>query len=67
MLPVVLRTVKEVSATLDTVVSVGVAVRCDGEGENPVEAVLAGEGVRVFRGKTNLGLGRLTNLEAARA
>jgi len=67
MLPLVLRTVKEVSATLDTVVSVGVAVRCDGEGENSVEAVLAAEGVRAFRGKTNLGLGRLTNLETARA
>ena len=66
MLPVVLRTVKEVAAGLDTVVSVGVSVRCDGDGENPVEAALAGEGYTVFRGKTNLGLGRLTNLEAAR-
>jgi ferredoxin len=67
MLPVVLRTVKEVAATLDTVVSVGVSVRCDGDGGNPVEAALADEGYPVFRGKTNLGLGRLTNPEAARA
>jgi ferredoxin len=64
MLPVVLRAVKEVAATLETVVSAGVSVRCDGEGENPVEAALASEGYAVFRGKTNLGLGRLTNLEA---
>lgn len=64
MLPAVLRTVREVSATLDTVVSVGVAARCDAEGENGVEATLAAEGYAVFRGKTNLGLGRLTNLEA---
>ena len=66
MLPVVLQTVKEVAAGLDTVVSVGVSVRCDGDGENFVEAALTGEGYTVFRGKTNLGLGRLTNLEAAR-
>ncbi len=64
MLPTVLRTVKEVAATLNTVVSVGVAVRCDQRGENGVEGMLADEGYAVFRGKTNLGLGRLTNLEA---
>ncbi len=61
MLPTVLRTVEEVAATLDTVISLGVSVRCDGDGENPVEAALANEGYMVFRGKTNLGLGRLTN------
>ena len=64
MLPAVLRTVEEVAATLNTVVSVGVAVRCDGDGENRVEKALAGEGYPVFRGKTNLGLGRLSNLDA---
>ncbi len=63
MLPAVLRTVKEVAATLDTVVSLGVSVRCDPNGENTVEGALADEGYRVFRGKTNLGLGRLRNLE----
>lgn len=63
MLPTVLRTVKTVAATLDTVVSLGVSVRCDGNGENAMEAALAREGSGVFRGKTNLGLGRLTNLE----
>jgi hypothetical protein len=61
MLPTVLRTVKEVAASLDTVISLGVSVRCDGDGENPVAAALADEGYVVFRGKTNLGLGRLTN------
>ena len=64
MLPAVLRRVEEVAATLNTVVSVGVAVRCDGDGENRVEKALAGEGYTVFRGKTNLGLGRLSNLDA---
>ncbi len=64
MLPAVLRTVREVAATLDTVVSLGVAVRCDAEGENRAEEALAAEGYAAFRGKTNLGLGRLTNREA---
>lgn len=64
MLPAILRTVEEVAAALDTVVSVGVAVRCDGDGETRVERALASEGYPVFRGKTNLGLGRLTNAEA---
>jgi hypothetical protein len=40
-----------------------VSVRCDPNGENAVEGALADEGYRVFRGKTNLGLGRLMNLE----
>ncbi len=56
--PAVLRRVDEVSKTLNTVVSVGVATRCDERGDSALDAVLAEEGFSFSRGKTNLGLGR---------
>lgn len=56
--PAVLRKVDEVSKTLDTVVAVGVATRCDDRGESALDEVLADEGIQFARGKTNLGLGR---------
>jgi ferredoxin len=56
--PAVLRTIKEVAKTLDTVVAVGVAARCDERGENRLEEMLIEEGFSFNRGKTNLGLGR---------
>lgn len=59
--PAVLRTVKETSARLPTVVVVGVSTRCDDEGgDHGLRAMLAREGYPAYRGKTNLGLGRLT-------
>jgi len=58
--PLVLRTVREVAQRLDTVVAVGVSTRCDAEGEEPLRALLEREGYVPYRGKTNLGLGRVT-------
>ncbi len=58
--PLVLRTVREVSRRLDTVVAVGVSTRCDGGGQDPLQAILEAEGYPAYRGKTNLGLGRPT-------
>ncbi len=56
--PRVLWVVEEVAPTLDTIVSVGVSTRCDAEGENALEPLLKREGYLVYRGKTNLGMGR---------
>ncbi len=56
--PAVLQKIREVAKTLDTVVAVGVAARCDEEGDNLLEELLINEGFSFNRGKTNLGLGR---------
>jgi len=56
--PQVLRMVEEVSQDLETIVSIGVATRCDGQGDNALEPLLKREGYEFYRGKTNLGLGR---------
>jgi len=56
--PQVLRVVEEVAPTLDTIVSIGVATRCDAQGDNLLEPLLKREGHTFYRGKTNLGLGR---------
>lgn len=56
--PVVLRRVDEVARHLNTVVSIGVATRCDARGENALEPLLRQHGYAIGRGKTNLGLGR---------
>ncbi len=56
--PQVLRVVEEVSPDLETIVSIGVATRCDGQGDNALEPMLKREGYEFYRGKTNLGLGR---------
>ena len=55
--PAVLRRVDEVSKTLETVVAVGVATRCDQTGGSALDAILNEEGFSFVRGKTNLGLG----------
>ncbi len=54
----VLRVVEEVAQDLETIVSIGVATRCDAQGENALEPMLKREGYEFYRGKTNLGLGR---------
>jgi ferredoxin len=56
--PAILRKVREVAATLNTVVAVGVSTRCDEAGESRLEELLEQEGFTFIRGKTNLGLGR---------
>ncbi len=54
----VLRLLRTVADDIDTVMAVGAYERCDPQGHSPLEAILAAEGARVVRAKTNLGLGR---------
>jgi ferredoxin len=56
--PRILREVTRIAGQLDTIVSLGVATRCDAQGENALAPLLEREGYVVYRGKTNLGLGR---------
>jgi len=61
--PTVLDTVFDVSRRIDTVVSVGASTRCEEHGEDPQLApTLAGLGYSLERAKTNMGLGRVTNI-----
>jgi hypothetical protein len=56
--PAVLERVEAVGRGLDTIVSIGVSTRCDGDGNDRLAPMLAREGYVDLRGKTNLGLGR---------
>lgn len=56
----IIRLVWEVEKKLNTVVALGVGVRCDSEGEDElVEPILERLGYKLERAKTNIGLGRL--------
>ena len=58
--------VHEVEGQIDTVVSIGVGARCDENGEeHEVFAVLQRLGYKLERAKTNVGLGRITNVVQA--
>jgi ferredoxin len=58
----VVRLVREVEKRLDTVVALGVATRCDADGEDrTVAPILERLGYQLERAKTNTGLGRITN------
>ena len=55
----IIRIVWDVEKLLKTVVVIGVGVRCDESGEDPVVApILARLGYNPVRAKTNIGLGR---------
>ncbi len=55
----IIRTVWEVEKRIDTIVVLGVATRCDADGEERVVApILEKLGYQLKRAKTNLGLGR---------
>ena len=59
----VLRTVQEVEQEIDTVVSVGIASKCRPDGSIPHEEWVYKAGFSLsVNGKTNLGLGRTTNV-----
>jgi hypothetical protein len=58
--PVVLRRIQDLGREVDTVISIGVSTRCDVEGNDSLGALLEREGYAAYRGKTNLGLGRVT-------
>jgi ferredoxin len=58
----IIRLVHDVEKRLDTVVSLGVATRCDADGEErTVAPILERLGYKLERAKTNTGLGRITN------
>ena len=58
----VIQLVREVEKRLDTVVALGVATRCDADGEDrAVAPILERLGYQLERAKTNTGLGRITN------
>lgn len=60
----IIQLVKEVEAEIDTVVALGVGVRCDEDGEdNAVAPILQRLGYNLVRAKTNTGLGRVTNAQ----
>jgi hypothetical protein len=60
--PAVLKRIKELSREVSTVISIGVSTRCDGVGDEPLGEILEREGYPAYRGKTNLGLGRVTTV-----
>ncbi|MBK7930643.1 MAG: 4Fe-4S binding protein [Bryobacterales bacterium] len=61
----VVRLVWKVEKEVDTVVVLGVGVRCDENGEDPIVLpVLKKLGYDPQRAKTNIGLGRITNPDA---
>ena len=55
----VLKRIKELSREVATVVSLGVSTRCGEDGEDRLGEILEREGYPTYRGKTNLGLGRV--------
>lgn len=56
--------VREVERDVDTVVALGVGTRCDENGEEHVIApILERLGYKLERAKTNVGLGRITNIQ----
>jgi hypothetical protein len=62
--PAVLETVRKVNLEIDTVTAVGISTRCDADGEDRLLAPILDEmGLRYYRAKTNMGLGRATNEE----
>ena len=63
--PSVLKEIRNLSREVDTVISVGVSTRCDARGNDRLRAILEQEGYPTYRGKTNLGLGRITRNRSA--
>jgi ferredoxin len=63
----IVRLVWEVEKQIDTVVALGVGARCDETGEDHVVGpILERLGYKLERAKTNIGLGRITNVDAER-
>jgi hypothetical protein len=61
----IIRLVWKVEKEIDTVVAIGVGARCDENGEDPVVGpILERLGYKLERAKTNIGLGRITNVIA---
>lgn len=60
-IPEILSIIEDGVRNLDTVVSMGMAVRCDPEGNDTVRSQLRTRGYDMWRAKINMGLGRRTN------
>ena len=60
-LPDILKAIEDEVRQLDTVVALGVAVRCDSNGDDAVRNQLVAMGYDAWRAKINIGLGRHTN------
>jgi hypothetical protein len=56
--PDMLDVIKELAPSLNTVVSLGVSIRCDDNGDDPLREILQRKGYDAWRAKTNLGMGR---------
>jgi ferredoxin len=64
----IIRLVREIEPQVDTVIALGVGVRCDAAGEDKVVApILERLGYNLQRAKTNIGLGRITQTETPKA
>lgn len=64
----IIRLVQKVEKEIDTVVAIGVGTRCDANGEeNVVAPILTSLGYNLVRAKTNVGLGRITQVETPEA
>jgi hypothetical protein len=62
--PEILELIDQVSKQVDTVMAIGVSTQCDPDGEERVLSALLDEhGYTYARAKTNLGLGRVTNVQ----
>lgn len=62
--PSILETVERVNKRIDTVTALGISTRCDEQGEDDVLGPLLDElGYVYHRAKTNMGLGRVTNVQ----
>jgi hypothetical protein len=62
----IVRLVGDIEKQIDTVIALGVGTRCGVAGEeNQVAAILEKLAYKLERAKTNIGLGRITNLPAA--
>jgi hypothetical protein len=64
----IIRLVWDIEKQIDTVVALGVGTRCDQNGEdNTVGPILERLGYKLERAKTNIGLGRVTNVQEPKA
>ena len=60
-MPEMLKAIEDEVRRLDTVVAMGIAIRCDSKGDDNVRNQLEALGFDAWRAKINMGLGRHTN------
>ena len=60
-IPEILKVIEDEVKQLDTVVALGIAIRCDSDGNDTVRSKLEALGYDAWRAKINMGLGRHTN------